>query len=156
YVFQVAENAIERIKQTKKLLVGVHYSHESAYMARDDTGNPVGLDYDLIQRVAKALGKQPEIGVPDLKVAEVSYPNVDSLLLSGLRHGEIDVGIGEITRTKQRERRGIFFTRSYLKTPLVFLGNEGMHSTLKLKDRVGILRGTTYARAAEAIREKIS
>jgi ABC-type amino acid transport substrate-binding protein len=120
-------------------------------MARDESGNPVGKDYSLTKKIAKELGQLPEISVPDLRVVEVAYPNVDSLLLSGLRHGEVDIGVGEITRTRQRERRGILFTRSYVSTPIVLLGNEGMRRGLYENDRLGVLRGTTYARAAESI-----
>lgn len=92
---------LEDIKKDGTLKVLTTYSGTSYFLYR---GQPMGFEYELLERFAEHLGVSLEIKVSD---------NIDSLLYQ-LNHGEVDLVAHGLTITSERKQIADFTDYLYL------------------------------------------
>jgi len=92
---------LEDIKKDGTLKVLTTYSGTSYFLYR---GQPMGFEYELLERFAEHLGVSLEIQVSD---------NIDSLLYQ-LNHGEVDLVAHGLTITSERKQIADFTDYLYL------------------------------------------
>ena len=135
---------MEQIKKRKSLVVAVHpdaghrmFCYESIL--------PEGFDIDLGRHLAKELGQR--LGIEGFE-AEFYYVRREGAiggwtrLLSMLQEPEqdsFDIAIASISKTEEREEKGIVFSTPYLRTGLGVIRKRGKASKeIELKDRFPI------------------
>ncbi len=110
-------------------------------------GKVVGLDIDIMQEIAKEMGKK-------LVVKNFDFPG----LLPALTSNNVDAVIAALTITDERRTR-VDFSDGYVSTSLAILFRKGenIKSTNDLESKViGVQMGTTWEAYAKALSEKIS
>jgi polar amino acid transport system substrate-binding protein len=109
-------------------------------------GKVVGLDIDIMEAIAKELGKK-------LVVKNFDFPG----LLPALTSKNVDAVIAALTVTDERKTR-VDFSEGYASTSMAVLFRKGddLKSTNDLSSKVvGVLMGTTWESYAKGLAEKI-
>jgi len=127
-------SAIQRINARGFLLAGVRYD-APLFGNRDDTGQPIGFEIDLMHGLAKQL-----LGDPD-KVEFVQVTSSDRI--TKLLNGEVDIIAATMTHTKEREEQ-IDFSQTYFLDGQNILVKRNMTNTESITDIAG-LRGKKIA-----------
>lgn len=162
--FKIYPSVIERIKKTRKLLVGTSPTLLSGFFSfYNIEGSIEGFDIDLIKWIAEELGETTELKADtglQVKIIDVPFKE----LLSKLRDYEFDLVISSLTSTQEREKGGLKFTNGYFWTHqiLITLKNgkyenreDEFNNVLKEKDiKVGARSGSTNLKAAQYLSYK--
>ena len=146
FIFTVFESIESRVKVTGEVLVGI--VEGSA----------------LQQRRANAIGDEKDRGGSDVASKEQtlvdsiqekkfqnkparysSYPTYEALIEAVIR-GEVDYAIGEITHTKDREDRGVYFTQGYHDAS-PWLISKSSRKHLDDGSAIGVLAGSATDQA---------
>ncbi len=132
---------IEKIQKSGKLVVGVDFSY-GVMEFFDENNQPVGIDIDIINEIAKRLGVRAEIR---------RYVWDD--LFAAVKSGEIDLAISSITITAQRLEE-MSFSAPYFNGGQAIVAKEDNAVILdlaSLKDKkIGVQQDTTsYDEAAK-------
>ena len=160
--FVVYRSILHRIRTTGKLIVGttpafLSYDHP----IHDRTGRPDSFDIDLVYWLGEKL--KEKLKIPDL---EVELRNIQwEKLFERVRTYEVDIAIGTITKSKQRESAfpGLRFSNGYLQNHQILI--EGMYSrgrgersmrggeflTILKGKKVGVQNHTINEKAARAL-----
>lgn len=130
------------------LRVGINFSQHSPFMTRTGSNLYCGFDAELIRWIGKRLHR------------EIDWREFASVpaLLAAVREGQVDIAIGSITHTRQREQNGNAFSHGYLSSPPVLacrLTDSLCTSSPKrvfaamAGDEVGVIGATTNEDAAK-------
>lgn len=97
--------------QPQDLQVGVNFAQQSPFMTRNvmanDAGDPYcGFDFALVTWIANQLK-------PKRQLKWHEYATVPKLL-QAVRDNEVDMAVGSLTRTREREDAGNAFTDGYM------------------------------------------
>ena len=152
---EVAEQALphrslQEIKESGKLRALIAYSGTSYFLYR---GQPMGFEYEILQRFADELGVELELVVSD---------NIDSLL-PDLRAGKADLVAHGLTVTSDRKEQVQFTDYLYLtQQVLVQKKPEGWRKmrwsklqTYLIKDAIELIDDTVSVRQASAYIERL-
>lgn len=127
-------NLYEKIKQAGKIVVGTSADY-APFESKDDQGNFVGYDMDLIREIGKRMGVQVEI-------TDMGF----DALLTALQEKKLDAVIASMSATPEREQQ-VDFTNPYFNSTQTLTGKAG--STITLTDpkdmakyKVGVQTGT--------------
>jgi ABC-type amino acid transport substrate-binding protein len=135
------ESAIGRIRKRNNLLI-VGVSPETPPFAyTDGAGQIVGFDMDLLQAMAQQWG----VTIQVMQVSTADH-------LERLAAGEVDLLVGALTHTKEREGR-IEFSQTYFVSgqSLLVRRDGGVHSITDLGGRVvAVIQGSTSADQVQA------
>jgi len=127
-------DAFSRIMKEKKLLVGTDATYPP-FESKDDTGNLVGYDIDLMDEICDKLGVRCEYVV-------VPFDGI----VSGLNSEKYDAIISSFTITSEREKV-IDFSKPYYQASQsisVRLDRQDINSLTDLKGKkIGVQLGTT-------------
>lgn len=125
----------QKILAKGKMVVGTSADY-APYESKDEKGNFVGFDMDMIREVAKRLGVEVEI-------VDMGF----DALITALQEGKIDAVIASMSGTPERRQRAEF-TIAYNIDPQVFLAKTD--STINVNDtkdaiayKVGVQTGTS-------------
>jgi cyclohexadienyl dehydratase len=123
-----APSMLDTIIKGGTLRVGLTQDYRPFSIA-DAAGKVEGIDVDMANSLAKALGVK-------LEIVKTSWPS----LKSDLESGKFDIAMGGITITLDRQKVGLFSTPvlSSGKTPITRCGSEKKFATLKEIDRPGV------------------
>lgn len=164
--FKLYADRADRIRESRKIIIGIHFdgvagnSREISFVVRNSAGEPVGRDItranfiakQLAERIDKADGVRSELPIQrEFK----AFDTIDSLLEEGLLSGKVDFAIGAITRTKARERKGIWFTSGYEDAQIVAVSLKGKDKITE-GDKVGFVKGTIHLKAADYLAKSLS
>ena len=121
--------------QTKgELVVGVDIPY-GVMEYYDSSGAPVGIDMDIADEIAAAIG-----------VSRVIRPMPFANLFAALKNGEVDVVISAVTITPERQTT-MLFSAPYLDAGLTIAVRKDNSNIRTVKDlqgrKVGVLKGTT-------------
>lgn len=99
------------------------------FSIRDEAGHFSGLDVDMAQSLADAMGVK-------LEIVPTSWPT----LMGDLQAGKYDVGMGGITITLAREKTAFFSTPVVRagKTPIARCGDKARFESLAQIDQPGV------------------
>jgi len=97
-VQEIADTVPGEIRESGKLVVGVNIPYKPNEF-KDEKGNIVGFDVDLMNAVAETLGLKPDYRESDF--AKI-IPSIDG--------GTYNVGMSSFTDTKEREKQVDFVT----------------------------------------------
>lgn len=103
-----SENVLEKVKAQNKLIVGTSadYPPYEFHKMIDGKDQIVGFDINIVEEIAKDLGVE-------LEVVDMDF----SAILSAVETGMVDVGIGGINPTPDRDEQvdfsDIYFTSAY-------------------------------------------
>jgi ABC-type amino acid transport substrate-binding protein len=159
YRFEIYPSVLERIKETKKVLVGVSYIQDSNFMRRDEFGEAWGFDAELMKAIAHGMKKYPDFEQLGETADYKDYPSIGNVLDQGLRTGEVDLALGSITKASFREERGIKFSKGYVESKLALVSAKPIPAADKAKvpgktSKVGVVKETINVDAAEALAKK--
>ncbi|MGR8981386.1 MAG: gamma subclass chorismate mutase AroQ [Gammaproteobacteria bacterium] len=118
---------LDRIIAREKLFVGTTGDYPPFTNKTGETWS--GIDIDLARALADSLGV-------DVVFVQTSWPT----LLQDLKSNKFDIGMGGITKTRERQREA-FQSRSYLndgKAPIVRCGDEQKYDTVDEINRRGV------------------
>jgi ABC-type amino acid transport substrate-binding protein len=144
-------SSIDRIKNTGVIRIGVAPYSVKRFNDRDKDGNHVGFDIELTKWIADKLAAH--VGAqPNIKYVERDWRD---LLLSLKRH-DVDMVIGSITSTKNRETEyNIRFTDGYLHVNQIFISRRQGENLDSLKGKaVGTSEVSTNEKAANYLAAK--
>lgn len=102
----------------------------------DANGDLAGFDVDIAREICKDLDKRCEFRV-------LPWDGILSALLAG----KIDVIIGSMAITEEREKQ-VLFTSPYYESGAQLFVREGAPETTAKNFRLGVTLGTTYGQAA--------
>lgn len=152
-----ASKRLQEIEKRGKLKVLIDNSSSSYFIYK---GQPMGFEYDLLQRYADHLGTQLEIEL---------IPSIDSMVKL-LNSGSFDLVAANLTVTRQRKRI-LSFTEPFLFTRQVLVQrlpeqhwkmtyeqveNKLVRNPIKLADdTVHVLPGTAYRSRLENLSDEI-
>lgn len=113
------------------------FAHETApFFYRDETGQPAGLEYEILDYYARASGRP----------LEIRWAGSWEEVLPAIERGEADVAAALITITEER-RQTMDFSSSYLPIRVMLVEPRDRH-TRELRELQGqslvTIRGTTY------------
>lgn len=134
-----APSYVDKIKARGKLIVGTSADWPPFEYVKD--GEVVGIDIEIVKRIARELGVELEI--KDMKFAA---------LLEALKNGEVDMVIADITPTPKREQIVDFSIPYYFAkgNALVTLKDKELESLDDLRGgKVGVQLGTIQQEWAE-------
>ncbi|NSW53430.1 MAG: amino acid ABC transporter substrate-binding protein [Anaerolineae bacterium] len=138
-------SGLARIQADGVLLVGTAVTEPFEYYD-PQTGEWVGLDVDIAQRIAQALGVE-------LQWVEMPFAS----LIPALQEHKVDMTIAAMYITAEREEL-VDFADPYLDTGLVMAAKPGLAAEISSTNdlsglRVGVKIGSTGARLAEELLE---
>ncbi len=159
--FKIYPSVKERIKKTKKLLVGTSPTLISGcFSVYEIDGTIDGFDIDLISWIAGKLESElkSESGTKvEVEILDVPF----SELLHKLRNDEFDAVISSLTSTAERETEGLKFTNGYFKTHQILIKSKDRehtccddHDLRKEGIKVGARAGSTNLKAAQYLSRK--
>jgi len=136
---------LTQIQQQKKLIVGTALT--APFESRDpQTGNLVGFDVDLAQRIAN------ELGVP-IEWKELAFSD----LIPALQQGDLDMVIAAMYITPQRQEI-VSMSQAYVDTGLVIVTRTDTTTIRTIADmngkKVGVKTGATGARFATKLKDE--
>ncbi|MBA3468607.1 MAG: transporter substrate-binding domain-containing protein [Herpetosiphonaceae bacterium] len=136
---------LTQIQQSKKLVVGTALT--APFESRDQqSGNLVGFDVDLAQRIAAELGVT-------IEWKELAF----SELLPALEQGTLDMVIAALYITPQRQEL-VGMSQAYVDTGLVIVTRTATTDIRTVADlngkKVGVKKGATGARFATKLKDK--
>ena len=130
----VSDPALQKIKQSGVLTVGVDFSYGVMEFS-DKDNQPVGIDIDIINEVAKRLGVKAEI-------KQYAWEE----LFMAVKSGEIDLAISSITITSERLEEMLFSAPYFNGGQSIIVRNDNTEilgvSDLKNK-KIGVQKETT-------------
>ncbi|GAA5314829.1 MAG: hypothetical protein AseanaTS_00330 [Candidatus Pelagadaptatus aseana] len=142
---QLEKRSWAEIKKSGKLRMLTLNNPASYFMWK---GELMGFDYDLMQKFASDN---------DLHLAVILKNDIDELM-QALQNGEGDIAAASITQTKERESRGLKFSRPYLKLPeqLIFT-DANITAIADLSGRQGgINPSTSYVNTVARLQESVA
>ena len=127
-------NLYDKIKKDGKMVVGTSADY-APFESKDDQGNFVGYDMDLIREIGKRMGVKVEI-------VDMGF----DALITALQENKLNAVIASMSATPEREQK-VDFTTSYFNSTQTLLGVSG--SPIKITDpkdmakyKVGVQTGT--------------
>lgn len=136
-----------RLVQADKLTVCTHLPYEP-FQVRDENGEVVGFDVDLLDLLAEDLGVEQEV----VDVGEWEQVTSGAVF----KAGRCDIGMGAMTITEQR-KRALTISDPYFEATQALLVKKGSgyQSLEDLRGKqVGVQTGTTGQSFAEENKEK--
>lgn len=146
FIFTVFESIESRVKVTNEVLVGI--VEGSALQQRQ--ANAIGDEqdrggHDVASTEQRLVESIQEKKFQNKQARYSSYPTYEALIEAVIR-GEVDYAIGEITRTRDREDRGIYFTRGYHDASPWFI-SKSSRKHLDDGSAIGVLAGSATDQA---------
>ncbi len=170
-IFTVFGSIEERVKVTKQVLIG---TIEGSAIQENEGGNKDGRGWDskkneeaekqkdVVSKEKQLVHSIQEVYFDRLlkQVEEQThkeehkkqrkqyrqYPTYEALV-EAVARGEVDYAIGEITRAKYREKKGVYFTRGYNDAMPSFVSKSREMQTPKAGDSIGVEVGSISERA---------
>ena len=105
------DSALDKVLDTGELVVGTEPEFKP-FESKDENGNYVGFDMDLVRELAKDLGVE-------LRIEEMAFP----ALIPALKTNKIDMVVSGMTATEERAEE-VAFSDSYFETGLCLLVNK--------------------------------
>lgn len=129
-----ADVSLAQVEKKGKLIVGADIPYGSMEFF-DQSGKPAGVDVDIAQEIANALGVRLEFRDYDW-----------DLLFPAVKKGEIDLAISSITITEERQKE-LLFSAPYFnggQSIVTRIANHGIKSLESVRGKtVGVQGGTT-------------
>lgn len=150
--FEFYTDAIDRIRSTGVIRVGVAYSSQGEFAYFDEQqGRLTGFDIELTRWLATRV-------LPDLPNVRPVFLNYDwRQLFKSVSRNEVDLIISTITITPEREEEfSLTFSHPYYRTAqaCVVLKESGIRSAAQLQGRrIAVQSGTTSETVGEAFTE---
>ncbi len=133
-------NNLKDVKKSKKIVVGT-FAKIDPMTYKDEAGNNIGFDIDILKELTSRMGISFEI-------KEKYFPD----LFKAIKAGEVDIAISAITITPERQKE-VLFTDPYFNSGQVLIirkDNKDIKGLYDLGDKkVGVPRGTTVETEAE-------
>ncbi|WP_413935017.1 substrate-binding periplasmic protein [Nitrospira sp. BLG_1] len=151
FIFTVFESILSRVKVMNEVLVGVVEGSvlELAIDGGRVDNNLAKTEESLVNSIQDNYFKEFLTHKEEQKNQQkryLQYPTYETLI-EGVARGEVDYAIGQITRTKYREQRGVFFTRGYTDALSIFISKSGRTGPPGDGDTVGVISGSVNERA---------
>ncbi len=130
------KNALQTIKKAGKIVVGTTADYPPFEYVDETTGNYIGFDVELMEKIAEKLG------------VTVEWKDMDfNILLNSLKSGQIDSVIACMTIDAERQQQALFSNAYWVSPDAVLVKNDsGVTITDPLIDfpglRVGVQAGT--------------
>jgi polar amino acid transport system substrate-binding protein len=102
------DSTLDKVLDTGELVIGTEPEFKP-FESKDEHGNYVGFDMDLVRELAKDLGVE-------LRIEEMAFP----ALIPALKTRKIDLVISGMTATEERAEE-VAFSDSYFQTGLCLL-----------------------------------
>lgn len=142
YIFTVFESIEQRFKTINKVLVGT--VEGSALLKKEEEEDKEKKDRASKEKeLVKSIRENQFKNMPE---HYLSYPTYEALI-DAVGRGEVDYAIGEITRAKYREERGIFFTQGYNDALPIFVSKSNRIRPPRDGDTIGVVLGSISERA---------
>ncbi|MDN5940974.1 MAG: transporter substrate-binding domain-containing protein [Nitrospira sp.] len=135
FIFTVFKSSEQRIKIMKEVRVGVV----------DD--RKLKTIEEKIVDLAEKMFKEEFEKKSEIKPTRYSRYATYEALVEGVLRGEVDYAIGEITRAKYREKRGVFFTQGYAPALPTFISKQSETRPPRDGDTIGVVLGSISDRA---------
>ncbi|MBK9305903.1 MAG: hypothetical protein IPM58_02145 [Nitrospira sp.] len=124
-IFTVFRSIDSRVTVMNEVRVGVvegSVLEQKIGGAREDN-NLVKIEENLVNQIQDKYFKDYLKHKEEQKNEQIHYVRYPTYaaLVEGVVRGEVDYAIGEITRAKYREQRGVFFTRGYHDALPIFI-----------------------------------
>lgn len=143
---QQQSKLMQTIKQRGKLIVGTSSGYPPYVFvdAESPDKKVIGLDMEMCKQIADKLGVQ-------LEVQDMSF----SALLSSVTSGKVDIAVGGVSPTAEREK-AMAFSDIYLPTEQKLLvRKENQHTYKSMADLKGKVIGAEKSTTQEATAQKI-
>lgn len=139
--FRYYLNAIERIKRTKELRIGINITNGYSFY-KMDSGKYGGVDQNISKDLVKVLADRLELDEVKPTLVQMDFSD----MFKALGRNDIDIAMSGITYRPEREKKhGIKFSEPYCKTrqAAIWLRSRGYNDVSQLIDkRFIVLEGT--------------
>ena len=176
--FSVYPSVAERIKKRERILIGTTNSNNVRFSMIDAHGHHRGYDMDLIRHLVDDCIRQPSLDL-DLKRCDAITPpgdhapkNAEIRSYSSVQAGldavsrrEIDLFIGAVTQTTERQKGALKFTDGYFRLRTGVYGRTDVNPNLRFRDwvkkssqpprRLGVVQQTTNDQFAGAVADEL-
>jgi hypothetical protein len=151
FIFTVFESIESRVEVMNEVLVGVVEGSvlEQKIDGGREENNLVKIEEHLVDLIQSKHFKKHLKYIEEQKNKQMHYlryPTYEALV-EGVAKGEVDYAIGEITRAKYREQRGVFFTRGYYDALPIFISKSDRVGPPGEGAIVGVITGSINERA---------
>lgn len=150
-IFTVFRSINNRVKVMNEVRVGVvegSILEQKIGGAREDN-NLVKVEENLVNQIQDKYFKEYLKHKEERKSEQIHYiryPTYEALV-EGVIRGEVDYAIGEITRAKYREQRGVFFTRGYHDALPIFISKASATGSPGDGATIGVISDSVNERA---------
>jgi polar amino acid transport system substrate-binding protein len=122
-------NKLEAIKKAGKLIVATSADYPP-YESKDEAGNFVGFDMDLIREVGKRLGV-------DVEIQDMGFDT----LIAGVQEGKVDAVIAAMQGTAARDEKVDFSTPYHWQKDAFIVAGDSPIAMTKPQDAAGLTIG---------------
>lgn len=107
-----------------------------------DSGKLVGLDSDILEAIAKKLGLKVETQVTDF-----------AGMLASVQSRRVDITIGGIAWTPERQKQGLFTDPPYYSPPAMAVNEKASYPTVKSLEgkSLGTVTGYVWAKSIQQV-----
>ncbi len=155
FIFTVFESIESRVKVTDEALVGIVegsalHLQEKRANAKGEENAGGGSDVASREQVlVNSIQREQFEGRP---ARYRFYPTYEALI-EGVIRGELDYAIGELTRTTDREQRGVYFTRGYHNASPIVIAKSSTKRTRLDGGAIGVISGSATDQALTRLAE---
>jgi polar amino acid transport system substrate-binding protein len=122
-------NKLEAIKEAGKMIVGTSADYPP-YESKDEAGNFVGFDLDLIREIGKRLGVEVEI-------QDMAFDT----LIAAVQEGKVDAVIAAMQATPSRDEQVDFSTPYHWQMDAFIVAGDSTIAMTKPQDAAGLTIG---------------